>query len=113
MTETNPERALHYSDGKPGVDEIPPEILLELGKVYTYGAEKYGRGNWLRGNAWHEFYGSSLRHMLAFWRGEEYDPESGLPHLAHALWNIVALRYFDLHGLGEDDRYTRGRGEIL
>lgn len=97
-------RALHFSEGKPGVDQIPAEVLIEWGQVFTYGEQKYGRDNWRQGNDWHEFYGSALRHIFAFWGGEDIDPESGMPHLAQAIWNLGALRYFQLHGLGADDR---------
>lgn len=102
--ERDDRRALHFSEGKPGVDQIPSEVILEWGEVYTYGEEKYGRDNWKQGNDWHEFYGSVLRHMFAFWGGEDIDPESGMPHLVQALWNCGALRYFQLHGIGTDDR---------
>ena len=113
--------ALHYSDGKSGVDQIPPEILLELGEIYTYGAFKYGRDNWKAGTNWHEFYGSALRHLFAYWSGQDYDhcddsegcegrlaarckKHSRMHHLAHALWNIGTLRYYQMNGLGVDTR---------
>ena len=96
--------ALHYSDGKSGVDQIPPEVLLELGRIYTFGERKYARDNWKAGTAWHEFYGSALRHLYNWWMGEDLDPESGLHHLAHALWNITTLMYYQNHDLGEDTR---------
>lgn len=104
MPLTDTGKALHYSEDKSGVDQIPVEVLLEWGQVYTFGASKYGRNNWKLGTDWYEFYGSTLRHLFAFWKGENTDPESGLPHLAHAIWNIAAIRYFQLHGLGEDSR---------
>lgn len=104
MAELNSDKALHFSGGKPGVDQIPAEILLEWGQVFSYGEQKYFRDNWRKGNNWHEFYGSAQRHMLKWMMGEERDPESGLPHLIHAIWNLAALRYFQIHGLGTDDR---------
>jgi hypothetical protein len=51
MAETNPEKALHFSTGKPGIDQIPVEILLEWGQVFSYGEQKYFRDNWRRGSA--------------------------------------------------------------
>lgn len=97
-------KASHFSEGKPGVDQIPPEVLMEWGSVFTYGERKYGRDNWKKGTEWHEFYGSVLRHLFRWWAGEEIDPETGLPHLAHALWNVGALRFYQLYGIGDDDR---------
>jgi len=99
-----PTETLHYSEGKSGVDQIPPEVLMALGNVYSYGEKKYSRGNWLRGTNWHEFYGSALRHMFRFWRGEWLDDESGLPHLAHAIWNLSTLFVYHQHKIGKDTR---------
>ena len=104
MAEEDPTRALHFSDGKPGVDQIPPEVLLEWGAVFTFGEQKYSRGNWLRGNDWHEFAASALRHIYRWQMGEDNDPESGISHLSHALWNIGALRFYQIRDLGNDDR---------
>lgn len=97
-------KAAHFSEGKSGVDQIPPEVLVELGNIYTFGMSKYGRDNWLKGTQWSEFYGSLLRHLLAWRRRQDTDPESALPHLSHALWNCVALLHYQRYGLGEDDR---------
>ena len=104
MAEHSEDQALHYSDGKSGVDQIPVEVLIEWGEVFTYGEKKYFRDNWKKGNAWHEFYASALRHIFAFWGGQDIDPESNLPHLAHAIWNIGALRHYQVQELGVDDR---------
>jgi len=106
VAETSPTKALHFSEGKPGVDQIPPEVLLAYGSIFTYGEKKYARNNWLQGNEWHEFLGSALRHLLRWEAGEDIDPESKLPHLAHALWNVGALHYFQVKGLGTDDRIS-------
>jgi len=104
MAEEDPTKALHYSAGKSGVDQIPPAALLAIGDVFSYGEKKYFRGNWLKGNDWHEFLGSALRHLLKWADREDVDPESGLPHLSHAAWNILALMHYQETGLGNDDR---------
>lgn len=96
--------AMHFSANKVGVDQIPAECLILLGEVFSYGEKKYARDNWKKGMPWHELYGSALRHLYAFWQGQHIDNESGLPHLAHAMWNIEALLYYTIHNLGEDDR---------
>jgi hypothetical protein len=99
-----PRKALHFSQGKVGLDQLPVEILMEWATVFDYGAEKYARNNWRSGTEWHEFYGSAFRHLIKWWLGEDIDPETGLNHMAHALWNIATLRYYQIHGLGHDDR---------
>lgn len=93
--------------GKPRMDLIPPAALLEVGRVYGYGAQKYAPNNWLKGMDWGRVYAASMRHMLAFWGGEDLDPETGLSHLAHAMFGMMTLfEYQELHP-GMDDRpYT-------
>lgn len=115
------EKAKHFDTGKIGVDQIPPEMLLELGRIYSYGEKKYGRDNWKGGMDWSQVYGSAMRHILSFWDGQdldlcddsndcagegaEYCPKhSRLPHLAHAIWNITTLMYYQNHSVGTDNR---------
>ena len=73
---------------------IPWEALQELGKVYAMGAEKYSDYNFRKGYAWSLSFDAMLRHMFAFWSGEETDPESGHPHMAHAGWHAMTLSLF-------------------
>lgn len=100
-------QALHYSKGKLGIDQIPVDVLAELGLVYSYGEVKYARNNWKKGTDWSQFVGSLKRHLMAWELGEDVDPESGCLHLAHVLWNAATLIYYDKHELGVDDRDYR------
>ena len=84
---------------------IDPLALKQLGLVAGMGAAKYQRGNFLLGYAWSLSFDALMRHLLAFWDGEEHDPESGLPHLAHAAFHCLALISFSQRGLGTDDRF--------
>lgn len=84
---------------------IDPEALLTLARVAGYGERKYDRLNYMRGFAWSLSFDALQRHLLEFWSGNTLDPESGLPHLAHAAWHCLALLAFDIHGLGTDDRW--------
>lgn len=86
------------------VDLIPPEFLLMLGRVFNAGAEKYDDHNYLKGFEWSKSYAALQRHMLAFWSGEDNDPETGQPHLGHAAFHCAALFMFTEHDLGTDDR---------
>lgn len=83
---------------------IDPLALKMLGLVAGMGAEKYGRNNYTLGYRWSLSFDAMLRHVLAFWAGEEKDPESGLPHMAHAAFHCLALITFAERGLGTDDR---------
>lgn len=78
--------------GKPILGAIPPHAELAVGRVLTFGAEKYARGNWDH-VADHEnrYMDAALRHLNAHRRGELVDGESGESHLAHAACCILFL----------------------
>lgn len=85
-------------------DLIPALPLEEISRVYGYGAGKYAERNWERGYNWSWSYGALQRHLNAFWRGEDIDKESGLPHLAHAAFHCLALMEFGRTHPEKDDR---------
>lgn len=91
------------NEGKRRMDLLCPLALEALADVLTYGAEKYDSRNWEKGNNWGVPIGSLLRHLTAFMLGEDDDPESGLPHTAHILFNAMQLhRNFKTYPKGDD-----------
>lgn len=98
------EPAKRYDAGKPRIDLIPPEFIEALGQHYAVGAAKYSERNWEKGMSWSRCYASAMRHLLAFWGGEEIDAETGTPHVVSAAWNLAALHWYGLHRAGTDDR---------
>lgn len=85
-------------------DLIPPRPLEFIARVYGKGCEKYAERNFEKGYAWGLSFASCQRHLWAFWQGEELDPESGLPHLAHAAWHCITLMQFCESHRDLDDR---------
>lgn len=85
---------------------LDPNSIKLVAEVAGFGALKYEKLNFLKGYDWSLSYDAAQRHQLAFWNGEDNDPESGLPHLAHAAWHMLAQLSFSTRGLGTDDRYT-------
>ena len=76
-------------------DLIPADALEDLAKVLTFGAKKYSAENWrIVGDGDSRYFAAAQRHMWAWKRGEENDPESGLPHLAHAMCCMAFLLEF-------------------
>lgn len=72
--------------GKVRLDLMPMHAWLEVGKVLTFGALKYGANNWRKVAGWRwRYIGAGLRHVTAYMLGERSDPESGLHHLSHAM----------------------------
>ena len=96
--------ALRDDNGKPPIHLIPPDVILRLARVYQYGAKKYAPRNWEKGMDWSRMYDSAMRHLLAFWDGEDIDSESGLPHIDHALWNVAGLAHYAAFYRDRDDR---------
>ena len=94
-----------YDADKARMDLIPVLPLMSLAELYRIGAEKYRDRNWETGGMeFSRVYGAALRHIYAWWNGEEFDPENGQHHLDAAVFNLFALREYVIRGKGEDDR---------
>ena len=69
---------------KPGLSNISPVAQFYEGAVMEKGAVKYGAYNWadhyMKAST---YYNAILRHLNQWWLGEDIDPDSGLPHMAH------------------------------
>jgi len=90
--------------GKQRMELVPPETIEALAQVLTDGANKYGDRNWETGMKWSRLYAALFRHMLAWWQGENEDPDSGRSHLWHALFCVSSLVAYEQRGVGSDDR---------
>lgn len=97
-----------FDMGKDRWDLMDWESIGDIVKVYTMGAAKYEDENWRKGIAWRRIFAALMRHLMAFWLGEETDKESGLPHLAHAAWQCIALLWYSKHRREFDDRFKIG-----
>ncbi len=96
---------LRYNEGKLRYDLLPTDATRALVEVLSHGAKKYAPRNWERGQPWSVPYASLMRHIQAWHSGEDTDPESGLPHLAHAACNVAFLLAYQLRGMTSlDDR---------
>ncbi len=93
------------------VSALDPMAIYSVGEVAGFGAQKYERYNFAKGYRWSLSYDAMQRHLMAFWNGEDYDPESGLPHVAHAAWHCLALLTFFIRERGTDDRFPTKEGE--
>lgn len=75
---------------------IPAGALEAIVGVLEYGARKYAPDNWKHvENARERYYNASMRHIQAWWSGEQNDPETNLPHLAHVACSLMFLMWLD------------------
>jgi hypothetical protein len=88
---------------------VPMVVLYEVGLGMLEGACKYGRHNYrvigVRGSV---YYDATMRHLAAWWEGEDADPDSGLSHITKAICSLVVLRDAMIQGKFNDDRPPRG-----
>ena len=103
VKETNPKDSLGTK--KVPLSGMPAPVLLECGLVKLHGDLKYGRYNWreagVRGSV---YYDAAMRHLMAWYEGEDIDPDSGVHHLAHAMTGLSVLRDSQMRGNWTDDR---------
>ena len=99
---------------KPPLHHIPCGPLFQIGGALLSGACKYGAHNWrVVGVRSDVYYDAMLRHVMQWWEGEELDPESGMPHLAHAAaCCIILLDAAAQHKL-TDNRPPKGNNPSL
>ncbi len=91
-----PKEGCKLDQNKPRFSLIPHTGLSQLMAVLEYGASKYGAHNWRSlHNGKTRYADAAMRHFLAWQAGETLDAESGLPHLAHALTNLMFLCELD------------------
>lgn len=93
--------------GKLRFDLIPPEGLEEVARAYTHGASHPdGARRWEQGGSWLRLFAAAMRHAWKWRRGEDYDAESGLHHMASVAFYALALITYDKRGLSRgDDRH--------
>jgi hypothetical protein len=91
-------------EDKVGVQLLPPGPLEEIARVLDFGAKKYASWNWAKGIKFSRVYGAALRHLWAWYRGEDNDPETGLSHLAHAGCCVLFLLQYIRTKRSFDDR---------
>ena len=99
--------ATKHDQNKVEYHHIPPNALEQMAQVFTFGARKYAAYNYRYGFAHSRLFNAAMRHLWAYWRGETYDPESGLNHLAHAACCVLMLLQSKMENTGTDDRFKK------
>lgn len=65
--------------------------------ILNYGAQKYEEDSWQSVPDGRKRYEDAFyRHQIERNKGQTYDDESGLPHLAHMICNLMFLLWFEI-----------------
>lgn len=103
VKDTNPKDAV-------GIKKVPfsvlyPRVLAEEGLALLEGGRKYGRHNYrIAGVRASVYFDACLRHLFAWYEGEDIDPDSGLSHITKARACLGVLRDSMLEENWVDDR---------
>lgn len=101
--DTNPKDAIGIR--KAPLSTVPGNVLAEMGVAMLEGASKYGRHNYRNaGVRASVYYDAAMRHLLAWWEGEDIDPDSGMSHITKLLACMAVLRDAMHQGMWTDDR---------
>jgi hypothetical protein len=98
--------AMKFDSTKVRYDLLPAEALLHWALSMTYGVFKYEEWNWANGIQASKYYGALQRHLMSWWTGESYDPETGgtVHHLGQVMFAAACLLTLELRGTLIDDR---------
>lgn len=97
-----------FNSGKPALDMIPLHLLEGAARVFhgvtTREVKPYPKWNWAKGMPWSVPLGCIKRHIGAWERGEDKDPETGESHLDHIICNLLMLKHYEDAFIEGDDR---------
>ena len=106
VKDTHPKDAIGIS--KAPMSTVSAAVLMEVGVAMLEGASKYGRHNYrAAGVRASVYYDALMRHAMAWWEGEDLDPDSGMSHITKAIATLVVLRDAMIQDKFTDDRPPR------
>lgn len=93
VTRDTPEK---YDQGKPQWSLFPFKSAEDVVRVLEFGIEKYKvKNSWMDVKDGERRYIDAIgRHYAAICSGETYDPESGMPHMAHLACSALFVLHF-------------------
>ena len=100
---------IKHDKEKPRFELLCGEFLFDVAEVMTFGAKKYADRNYM-GLKWTRVFSACMRHLWAWFTGEEADKETGKSHLAHAGCCVMML-YEMQKRKGNDDRPLKDSAE--
>ena len=108
-----------YPDGNPKtavgamklpLDLVPPVAVQHLAAAFKDGATKYGPFNWRDQQVSSTvYYAAALRHLFAWFDGQDNAEDSGVHHLAHVMACCAIVLDAQSVGMLNDNRPTAGK----
>jgi hypothetical protein len=86
---------------------VPANVLAEVAAALMEGASKYGRHNYREvGVRASVYYDAAMRHLMAWWEGEDLDPDTAntISHITKTISALVVLRDSMMQENWTDDR---------
>ena len=103
VKDTNPKDAIGIK--KAPLSTVSGPFMMATGLAMMEGARKYGRHNYrAAGVRASVYFDAIMRHMMAWWEGEDLDPDSGIPHPIKAAACLAVLYDCMVFGNLNDDR---------
>lgn len=106
-----------YNAGKSPLEYVPLHLLEGAAKVFQQATVRsvnpYPAWNWAKGMRWSVPYACALRHLAAYYRGEDSDIDSGELHIDHAICNLLMLKHYYAAFPEGDDRPNEFADERL
>ncbi len=100
---SNPKDAIGSKKAPLSVLPFPP--LYEVAAGMLEGACKYRRHNYRAiGVRSSVYFDAAMRHLTAWWEGQDIDPASGIHHVSKCMSTLIVLRDAMIQGKLYDDR---------
>ncbi len=100
-------KAVDQKNRKLRMDLIPPAAIQGMAKGFESGLVKHEERDWEKGYPYSMYYAAAMRHLTAWWGGEDNDPEDGVSHLDHLSSCVAILQHYVCRSelfQGQDDR---------
>lgn len=108
----NPKTAIGVT--KAPLHLVPPVALHFTALAFKDGAAKYGPFNWREHRVSSSvYYAAALRHLSAWWDGEDVAADSGVDHLGHVMACMAILLDAKSVDKLNDDRPLAGASAAL
>ena len=88
-----------YDENKPMWHLLPWEVIEEVVKVLTFGANTYGENDWQafvsRDKNEMRYFSAAVRHLCQWKKGKIFDDETKYHHLCHAICCLFFIVWKD------------------